>query len=320
MKRFFTAAFAVLMLVLFTACGGTPDETIDTSGDAKFDLDIIGGNYKIIYDITDSNAMGIMTDMVAKIETASGVKLPSSNSSNPESEYEIQFGLKSGRADGEAVYNEIKDYADEVYGAYAIRAVGNKVIISASDRDALKVAADRFASMASSVFVVRADFDETAIFDVGKAKYGKVEPILDFRSSTLLSSILCDGKTVGVVEGKNNYYRGLEGKTDLPEISVKSKYPGAKIEITKLTYDYEIKVKSADGTKEEIYGMSFIETAPLDSYNLDTWITPYWDGYITYHESVMFIGDEGAPLLYKPEDIFSVRSWDLKTEYVEGVD
>ena len=322
MKKFLVAFIAVLMLVSLSAChDGIPkDTTTDTTPDAKFDLDIIGGNYKVVYDVTDANAITLMSDMVGKIEAASGVKLPSSNSSNPEAEYEIQFGLKSGRADGEAVYNEIKTYSDEVYSSYAIRVMGNKVIISASDKDALKIAADRFASMASSVFVVRADFDETAIFEAEKAKYGKFEPIFDFKSSTALSSILYGGKTVGVVEGKTHYYRAFEGKSELPEISAKPKYPGAKIEITKLTYDYEIKVKSADGTKEEVYGMHFVETAPLDSYSLDTWLVPYWDGYITYHESVMFVGDDGAPLLYKPEDIFSVRSWDLKTEYVEGVD
>ena len=176
MKRLFIALAALLVLCLAVSCGGTPDETtIDTSNDAKFDLDIIGGNYKVVYDVTNSTAIGAMTDMISKIEASCGVKLPSSNSSSPEGEYEIQFGLKSGRAQSEAVYTEVANYTDDTYSSYAIRVVGNTVVISASSNDALKIAADRFASMASSVFVISADLDETVIFNTEKAKYGNVE-------------------------------------------------------------------------------------------------------------------------------------------------
>ena len=54
--------------------------------------------------------------------------------------------------------------------------------------------------------------------------------------------------------------------------------------------------------------------ASLDQFDLDTWMTPIWRGRTAYHESVMFIGDEGrAPLLYDPVRIVSVRSQDLRT-------
>lgn len=324
MKKLLVAMTVLALLLTLAACSDGPpkDTTVDTTPDAKFDLDIMGGNYKVIYDVTDPNAINIMTDMIGKIEAACGLKLASSNVSNPASEYEIQFGLKSGRSEGETVYNEIEDYADGVYGAYAIRSVDNKVVISASDKTALKVAADRFASMASTVFTVKADFDETAVFNIEDCQRGKLELVYadEFKSSAELAGIAVDGKLIGVVDGKNHYYRALDGNTELPTVEAVAKYSAAKVEITKLTYDYEIKVKSADGTKEEVYGVHFIDTAPLDSYSLDTWLIPYWEGYITYHESVMFVGDEGAPLLYAPEDVFSVRSYDLKTEYVEGVD
>ena len=61
--------------------------------------------------------------------------------------------------------------------------------------------------------------------------------------------------------------------------------------------------------------------ASLDRFDLDTWMTPIWRGRTAYHESVMFIGDEGrAPLLYDPARIVSVRSQDLRTEYEPGRD
>lgn len=66
--------------------------------------------------------------------------------------------------------------------------------------------------------------------------------------------------------------------------------------------------------------MNSFETSLLDRYDLDLWLEPYWKGNIIYHESVMFVGDDGAPLLYDPENVLSVRSWDLKTEYAKDVD
>lgn len=321
MKKFFVAAIALLMLALMVSCGGdAPDTTLDTEPDALPDIDVIGGNYKLVYDVTDSNAIMIMTDMVGKIESASGVKLPSTNSGNPEGEYEIQFGLKSGRADGEALYNEIAACADDTYGAYSIRALGKKIIIAASDKDALKIAADRFAAMASTVFTVKGDFDETAVFNREKARFGNIELVTDFMTSTELGALTVGGSPVGVVSGKKDYYRALEGKTAIPDLVVKTRYPGASVELTKHTYAYEINITSIDGTRKETYSMQFIDTPKLDSYDLATWTIPYWDGCITYHESVMFVGDEGAPLMYAPEAVLSVRSFDLKTEYVEGVD
>lgn len=59
----------------------------------------------------------------------------------------------------------------------------------------------------------------------------------------------------------------------------------------------------------------------LGRYDLDTWMAPVWKGTEVYNESVMFVGiGDKAPLLYPAEEIISVRSFDLKTEYVEGKD
>lgn len=61
------------------------------------------------------------------------------------------------------------------------------------------------------------------------------------------------------------------------------------------------------------------------TYNMDTFITPYWEGNVVYNETLMFVQDEKgnvapAPLLYKPLKILSVRSFNLKREYKPGVD
>lgn len=55
-------------------------------------------------------------------------------------------------------------------------------------------------------------------------------------------------------------------------------------------------------------------------YNLDTYTLPLWEGDTIYNETVMFVAENEAPLLYTPEKILSVLSYDLKTEYIEGED
>lgn len=56
-------------------------------------------------------------------------------------------------------------------------------------------------------------------------------------------------------------------------------------------------------------------------FDLDLWMDPVWRGSLTAYESVMFVGkNDRVRLLYDARDIISVRSFDLKTEYVRGVD
>ena len=58
-----------------------------------------------------------------------------------------------------------------------------------------------------------------------------------------------------------------------------------------------------------------------EKYDLDVYMSPIWDGKVIHNETVMFVGpDDKAPLLYDADKIISVRSYDLKTEYVKGVD
>ncbi len=58
-----------------------------------------------------------------------------------------------------------------------------------------------------------------------------------------------------------------------------------------------------------------------DMYDLETYMTPIWDGRVVHNETVMFLGmDDEVSLLYDADEIISVRSYDLKTEYQQGSD
>ena len=59
---------------------------------------------------------------------------------------------------------------------------------------------------------------------------------------------------------------------------------------------------------------------PDDSYNLKTYLYPLWEGTTVYNETLWFTVNNYAPLLYEPDQVLSVRSYDLKTTYTEGVD
>ena len=56
-------------------------------------------------------------------------------------------------------------------------------------------------------------------------------------------------------------------------------------------------------------------------YDLETYMTPIWDGRVVHNETVMFLGmDDEVSLLFDADEILSVRSYDLKTEYQQGID
>lgn len=55
-------------------------------------------------------------------------------------------------------------------------------------------------------------------------------------------------------------------------------------------------------------------------YDLDTYTLPLWEGDTVYNETLMFVGEREAPLLYTPEKVISVRSFDLGIEYALGED
>jgi hypothetical protein len=72
----------------------------------------------------------------------------------------------------------------------------------------------------------------------------------------------------------------------------------------------------------EVSKMDLLE---YDRYSLQTYMFPVWEGDTVYNETVMFVRNKDgsldpAPMLYHADEILSVRSYDLKTEYVQGVD
>lgn len=63
------------------------------------------------------------------------------------------------------------------------------------------------------------------------------------------------------------------------------------------------------------------ELLAYDTFNLDAYMKPIWKGKYVYNETVMFVGmEDQAALLYTPDEILSVTSYDLKTTYEKGKD
>lgn len=59
----------------------------------------------------------------------------------------------------------------------------------------------------------------------------------------------------------------------------------------------------------------------IDSkYDLKTYLYPIWEGTTVYNETLWFADGNVAPLLYAPQEVLSVRSYDLKTTYELGKD
>ena len=59
----------------------------------------------------------------------------------------------------------------------------------------------------------------------------------------------------------------------------------------------------------------------LSAYNEDVYLKSIWEGDTVYQESALFVtGRDTVKLLYPVSQMISLRSYDLKTNYVEGVD
>lgn len=67
--------------------------------------------------------------------------------------------------------------------------------------------------------------------------------------------------------------------------------------------------------------MTVMAAAALVSSATDSRVPPLFTGNVMTNETVLFMGtDDAAPLMYAADEIISVTSFDLKTNYVEGVD
>ncbi len=75
----------------------------------------------------------------------------------------------------------------------------------------------------------------------------------------------------------------------------------------------------------EIYDLLSTDKLSCDSYDLEKYTTPYWEGNIVYNESLNFIkdpqtGKATAQLLYPAAEILSIKNSKLDNLYEEGVD
>lgn len=81
--------------------------------------------------------------------------------------------------------------------------------------------------------------------------------------------------------------------------------------------------KSASESQSESRQESSVKETLMeyDKYTLETYVNPFWDSKYMYNETMMFVGKDDCPsMLFTAEEVISVRSYDLKTEYKEGKD
>ncbi len=66
------------------------------------------------------------------------------------------------------------------------------------------------------------------------------------------------------------------------------------------------------------------ENKPEATVNLDQYMRPFWKADTIYNETILLYSDNGQPakgrLLFQPDKILSVKSFDLKTTFTEGKD
>ena len=86
--------------------------------------------------------------------------------------------------------------------------------------------------------------------------------------------------------------------------------------------EHKVKIKvQCEGDKNRHNVNEDKEGNDLTKYNPDIAAIPVWEGNTVYHENVLFIpGRQTAKLLYPVSEAISVRSYDLYTNYIEGVD
>lgn len=59
----------------------------------------------------------------------------------------------------------------------------------------------------------------------------------------------------------------------------------------------------------------------METYDVDTYVLPVWEGNKVFYETAMFMGKTGeCKLLYTPTKILGVYDYGLQKEYIEGVD
>ena len=261
MKKIIILAISFLLALTLVACGtGASTEAVgdETEGnEPAVGIDLIAEGYKVVYDLGDANAIGIMTEMLNTINASLGAKPQTAHSGNPETELEIEFGLKTGRSASEAIFKEIEGYGNGDRSAYAIRAVGKKIVVSASDKEALRLAADRIASFAEGgSLVVKENIDELTVFD--GALYVKNGEIKELDAGAIgsnadLALLKVNGEGVINFSADKTEYNVALKDTSALEVAAEAVESGAELSVLKEGTKVTVKVKSINSKNEKVY-------------------------------------------------------------------
>ncbi|MBQ7294365.1 MAG: hypothetical protein IJW79_11580 [Clostridia bacterium] len=272
MKKILCFAIAIIMVAAFAACGSTQPKASESAPPKNTELDIIGLGYKVVYDVSDPNAVSIMSKMLSDIQEKLGAKPSSMNSGNPEAEYEIQLGLKSGRPQAERVYKEVEGYSNDDRSSYIIRTDGNKIVIGASDRNSLELAVDRLLGnfMSDSRFVVPTELDLTVVYDKNVYAKDRVVKELDAKaigSNASLADLKVNGESVlGFSTDKTEYNVAVSFKTNLFVDAITSE-PGASADVTFDGTKATITVKSINQKNERVYLLNAFQKVDSEIVN-----------------------------------------------------
>ena len=289
-------------------------------------IDVVASEYKIVYDVKDSNAIVTMSELQNAISGATGYKPASMSSGSPAYEYEIQFGLESGRPEAEAVYKETAAYAADGRGAYIIRAVGKAIVVSASDKDSLKLAANELAAYAENgKLLVPADVNKVAVYDAeAYRKSGKAE-LLDadkIGSDCSIESIKVDGESVlGFSADKTELAAAVKSVSDAV-FEIIAAESGADVSVEKNGNTVKITVKSINGKKEKVLMVELYEEIKSEVVNKGG-----ADATVTYviddgdQATASFVVNEMAPKYPSLSASFAIVTNKLATlDIVKGED
>ena len=276
MKRIFLMLMAVLLALALVACGGDtpPIDATDDGGNATQEvIDVIDEGYKVIYDITDSTSIAIMTEMLGNINTAVGAKPSSSNSGTPAMEREILFGLKSGRSEAESLYGNIMKYANAQRSVYAVRVVGEKIVVAASDKDALKIAASVVVGFAEDgKLLVPKNLDVLVVYDTDIYLRQGIVQQLDadaIGADTGIKSIAVNGTPIlGFLRDKTDYAVAVEN-AQAAKVSVIANEAGAAVSVKTEGNTTTVVVISIDGKNERVYTVKAYEKLESEVVNKD---------------------------------------------------
>ena len=127
----------------------------------------------------------------------------------------------------------------------------------------------------------------------------------------------CDGENQSETEGENPFTESESETNSVTDKETENNDTEHNESDSESDSDTEESTDMDENIKEE----DLSSVGIYDRYDLDTYMRPIWSDKVIHNETVMFVGiDDQASLLYDADEIISVRSYDLATEYERGVD